>query len=207
MLKAVAKNYRVVQLILIGDYSNWPPTKGREAAFKQSIADIATSHGVETRYLDFASHRHDVNAETKTRVAKAVHQIKPDVAFYLWEHDNHHDHTVASQLSKIALRHGGRVLNEDRFKSPKTAYQYDNGPGHTIGFEPDTYVDISDYWDQANRWLGESMAVLQKKPYDPNSPSRSQEGKEILARYRGRACGVSHAEAVYTPRKRPVEIL
>jgi N-acetylglucosamine malate deacetylase 1 len=207
MLKAVAKNYRVVQLILIGDYSNWPPTKGREKSFKDSTRDISMSHGVELQFLDFASHRYDTNAETKQKVAQAVQKIRPDIAFYLWEHDNHHDHTVASQLSKIALRHGGRVLNQDRFKTPASIYQYDNGPGHTVGFEPDTYVDISDHWQQANQWLGEVMALLQKRPFDANTQSTAQQGKEALARYRGQACGVRYAEALWAPRKRPVEIL
>ena len=92
MLKAVAKNYRVVQLILIGDYSNWPPTKGREDIFRKSVISIAQDFGVETRFLDFASHQFDTNEHTKQKVAAAVHELKPDIALQLWEHDHHHDH-------------------------------------------------------------------------------------------------------------------
>lgn len=207
LLKAVAKHYRVVQLILIGDYSNWPPAKGREKPFLNETIKISQSYGVETRTLDFASHQYDVNAETKRKVAEAVHDIKPDIALHLWEHDHHHDHTVASQLSKIALRHGGRVINQDRFKTPRQIYQYDNGPGHTIGFEPDTFVDISDYWDKANEWLGRLMALQQNREYQAGEPSGAQRGKETLARYRGQTCGVPYAEALWSARKRPVEIL
>lgn len=207
MLKAVAKHYRVVQLILIGDYANWPPTKGREAGFIEQTVKISQSFGVELQYLDFASHRYDTNQETKQKVASAVHKIQPDIAFHLWEHDHHHDHTVASQLSKIALRHGGRVIDQDRFKTPRQIYQYDNGPGHTIGFEPDTFVDINDYWDQAHEWLGRLMALQQNREYRAEEQSGAQRGKETLARYRGQACGVPYAEAVWSARKRPVEIL
>ena len=207
MLQAVAKNYRVVQLILIGDYSNWPPTKGREKAFLDATKEISHSYGVELRYLDFASHQYDLTAEAKQKVARAVSEIRPDIALHLWEHDHHHDHTVASQLSKIALRHGGRVINEDRFKTPRAIYQYDNGPGHTIGFEPDTFVDITDYWPRANEWLGKLMALQQNRDPRPGEQSSAQRGKETLARYRGQTCGVPFAEALWSPRKRPVEIL
>jgi LmbE family N-acetylglucosaminyl deacetylase len=207
MLKAVAKHYRVVQLILIGDYSNWPPTKGREKTFIDATIKISQRYGVETQYLDFASHLYDTNTETKRRVAQAVHEIKPDIAFHLWENDHHHDHTVASQLSKIALRHGGRVIDQDRYKTPSAIYQYDNGPGHTIGFEPDTFVDVSDYWGQANEWLGRLMALLQNREYSPDQQSGAQRGKETLARYRGQSCGVRYAEALWSARKRPVDIL
>jgi LmbE family N-acetylglucosaminyl deacetylase len=207
MLKAVAKHYRVVQLILIGDYSNWPPTKGREKNFVDQTIEISARYGVETQYLDFASHLYDTTTKTKQKVAQAVHQIKPDIAFHLWEDDHHHDHTVAAQLSKIALRHGGRVIDQDRYKTPSAIYQYDNGPGHTIGFEPDTFVDISDYWSQSNEWLGRLMALLQKREFSADQQSSAQLGKETLARYRGQSCGVGYAEALWSARKRPVEIL
>mgnify|MGYP001179529926 CR=1 FL=1 len=207
MLKAVAKHYRVVQLILIGDYSNWPPTKGREKNFVDQTIEISARYGVETQYLDFASHLYDTTTKTKQKVAQAIHQIKPDIAFHLWEDDHHHDHTVAAQLSKIALRHGGRVIDQDRYKTPSAIYQYDNGPGHTIGFEPDTFVDISDYWSQSNEWLGRLMALLQKREFSADQQSSAQLGKETLARYRGQSCGVGYAEALWSARKRPVEIL
>ncbi|QDT23182.1 PIG-L deacetylase family protein [Gimesia chilikensis] len=207
MLQAVAKNYRVVQLILIGDYSNWPPTKGREAEFKEGVVRIARDYGIETRYLDFASHRYDTNQETKEKVAAAIHDIKPDIALQLWEFDHHHDHTVASQLSKIALNHGGRVLNEDRFRGPRKIYHYDNGPGHTIGFEPDTFVDVTDYWEKSQEWLGRYMALQRNVEYDPAQSNGALQGKENLARYRGQTCRVKFAEALWAPRKQPVEIL
>lgn len=207
LLKAITKHYRVVILTLIGDYSNWPPTKGREREFVEGTVRICRDYGVEMRYLDFASHQYDVNAETKRKVAEAVSAIKPDIAFHLWEHDHHHDHTVASQLSKIALRHGGRVLNEDRFKTPRAIYQYDNGPGHTIGFEPDTFVDVTDYWPKASEWLGRFMALMENRDYDPDKPHAAVRSKETLARYRGLTCGVQFAEALWAARKRPVEIL
>jgi len=207
MLKAVAKHYRVVQLILIGDYSNWPPTKGREQAFVASVSKICQTYGVETQFLDFASQQYDANAEAKQKVAQAVFDIQPDIAFHLWENDHHHDHTIAAQLSKIALRHGGRVINQDHFKTPRAIYQYDNGPGHTIGFEPDTFVDISDYWEQANEWLGRLMALQQNREYQANQPGGAQQNKETLARYRGQTCGVRYAEALWAARKRPVAIL
>ena len=207
MLEAVAKNYRVVQLILIGDYSNWPPTKGREKKFVDATIEISKEYGVEMEYLDFASHQYDTNAETKAKIAHAVHRIKPDIAFHLWEHDHHHDHTVASQLSKIALKHGGRVIDEDHYKTPRAIYQYDNGPGHTIGFEPDTFVDTTDHWEKSNEWLGRYMSLTKNKKFDPNEQSGAQRGKETLARYRGAACGKRYAEAVWAARKRTVNIL
>ncbi len=206
LLKAVAKNYRVVQLILIGDYSNWPPTKGREKEFIKSVKEISFEYGVETEFLDFSSHQFEVNMETKKKIATAIHKIKPDIAFQMWEYDHHNDHTVASQLTKIGLRHGGRVINEDHFKRPRAIYQYDNGPGHTIGFEPDTFIDISDYWLKANEWLGRLMALTQNKKYNPINPSGAQRNKETLARYRGQTCGVKFAEALWAPRKRAVDI-
>tara|TARA_R110002111_G_C6004047_1_gene373562 strand:- start:4371 stop:5066 length:696 start_codon:yes stop_codon:yes gene_type:complete len=207
MLKAVAKNYRVVQLILIGDYTNWPPTKGREENFRKSVISIARDFGVETRFLDFASHQYDTNEKTKQKVSAAVHEIKPDIALQMWEYDHHHDHTVASQLSKIALNHGGRVLNQDQFKSPRTIYHYDNGPGHTVGFEPDTFVDVTDYWDNSIEWLGRYMALQRNVDYDPTQTNGALQGKETLARYRGQTCRVKYAEALWAPRKQPVEIL
>lgn len=207
MLQAVARHYRVVILALIGDYSNWPPTKGREREFVEQSILISRHFGVEMQFLDLASQQYVVDAETKRKVAAAVFDIQPDIAFHLWEHDHHHDHTVASQLSKIALRHGGRVLNEDRFRPPRAIYQYDNGPGHTIGFEADTYVDVSDQWTRAREWLGRLMALQQNREYDPEQPGGAERNKETLARYRGQACGVEFAEALWAARRRPVDIL
>ena len=207
MLQAVRKHYRVVILSMIGDYTNWPPAKGREKEFTEQSARICKDYGAELRFLDFASHRFDVNMDTRRAVARAVLDIRPDVALMLWHQDHHHDHVVAATLSKIALRHGDRVLNADDYRAPKAIYAYDNGPRHTIGFEPNTYVDVSDVWSDASAWLGKLMAVTRNQPYDSAKPDAAQNLKETIARYRGAAAGVRYAEALWSAGARVHEIL
>src|SRR5208282_4657037 len=84
MLQAVRKHYRVVILSLIGDYTNWPPVKGREKELLDGTSRICKDFGAEMRYLNYASHRFDVTLETKRAVAEVVAEVKPEIAFMMW---------------------------------------------------------------------------------------------------------------------------
>jgi LmbE family N-acetylglucosaminyl deacetylase len=208
LLRAVRKNYRTVILSLIGDYSNWKPVRGREQQLLTRSVEIAKARGVEMKFLDFSEMKFDVTLETKRAVSKAVAEIQPDVAFMLWQDDRHADHAVASALSKVALQHGDRLLDPvAAYRPAKSIYWYDNGPGHTIGFEPDTYVDVTDVWAEASDWLGELMAAMRNDAYDRAKPDGARNAKETLARYRGAACGVRYAEALRAVHPRVQDIL
>jgi LmbE family N-acetylglucosaminyl deacetylase len=206
LLQAVAKGYRVVTLSLIGDYTAWPPAIGRAPQLLEVSRQLAHFHGIDQRFLDLASGHIEVNAATKVAVAKVVAEVQPDVAFMLWHRDRHPDHEAASAISKIALRQAGSILRDERVKTPRQIYSYDNGPGHTIGFEPNTFVDVSDVWPSAMDWLGELMAFVRNKPRDEAELDPSQVTKTTLARYRGAACGAKYAEALWALHTRPVEI-
>jgi len=207
MLQALKKHYRVVILSLIGDYTNWTPAKGREKEIVDGTIQISKEYGAEMRYLKYASHRFDVNLETKRAVAEVVAEVQPDVAFMMWPHDSHHDHEVASTLSKIALQHGDRVLEKGGFKPARFIYAYDNGPRHTIGFAPNVFVDVTADWQQVQDWLGRFMALVRNQPYDKTKPDGAQRAKEALASYRGQTCGVRYAEAVWSAAPHPQDIL
>src|SRR5262245_3539807 len=170
LLQALRKHYRVVILSIIGDYTNWTPVRGREREFVEETIAISKEYGAEMRYLKYASHRFDVTPETKRAVAEVVADVQPDVAFMMWPHDHHHDHEVAATLSKIALPHGDRLLDKGGqrapFKPPKTIYAYDNGPRHTIGFEPNVFVDVTAEWTAAQDWLGRFMALTRGQKYN-----------------------------------------
>jgi N-acetylglucosamine malate deacetylase 1 len=207
LLHAVRKHYRVVTLSLIGDYTNWAPAKERAAELIETSQRLARERGVEARFLQFASHRFDARLENAEAVARAVAEIKPDLALMLWKEDNHNDHNVASELSRVALRHAGQILDEITYRPPRQIYSYDNGPRHTIGFQPNTYVDVSAVWEEAFDWLGQLMAFVRKTNYDRAKPDAAQNAKETLARYRGAACGVRYAEALWSSVPRPQEVL
>ncbi len=207
MLQAVSKHYRVVILSLIGNYSKWKPVAGRHQELVPGSKAIAKDYGVEMHFLDFESHLFDVNNDTKLAVAKAVAEVQPDMALMLWRQDHHDDHVVASQLSSIALRYASPLLDNRAVRSPSRIYLYDNGPGHTIGFEPDTYVDVSDVWPRAIEWLGRLMALVRNEKYDPTQLDSAQQLKQTLAAYRGKSCGVAYAEAMRSAKAYPREIL
>jgi N-acetylglucosamine malate deacetylase 1 len=207
MLKALRKHHRVVVLSLIGDYRNWAPARGREQAIVDGTVAIGREFGVEMRFLDFAEMSFEVTSAAARKVADVVADIAPEVAFMLWPHDSHPDHERASGLSKIALGFGDRLIDPGRrFTRAQRVYQFDNGPRHTVGFEANTYVDVSDEWPQAQAWLGRLMALVRNQPYDPATLDAAQRAKEALALYRGQACGVKYAEAVRSVNAYPAEI-
>lgn len=208
LLKALRSHHRVVILSLIGDYRNWRPVRGRERELVDGTIRIGHSYGVETRFLDFAEMSFDVSDQAARRVAREVADIKPDTAFMLWPRDQHPDHERASGLSRIALGFGDRLIEADApFTRAQRVYQFDNGPRHTLGFEPDTFVDVTDEWPQAIEWLGKLMALARNQPYDGSTLDGAQRAKEALALYRGQTCGVRYAEAVRGLNAYPSEIV
>jgi LmbE family N-acetylglucosaminyl deacetylase len=207
LLKALRAHHRVVVLSLIGDYRNWRPVRGRERELVEGTIRIGREYGVEMRFLDFAEMSFDVSDQAARRVAREVADIAPDVALMLWPHDQHPDHERASGLSKIALGFGDRLVEGDApFKRAQQVYHFDNGPRHTLGFEPNTFVDVTDEWPLAMEWLGKLMALARNQPYDASSLDGAQRAKEALALYRGQTCGVKYAEAVRSLNAYPAEI-
>jgi LmbE family N-acetylglucosaminyl deacetylase len=198
LLQAVQRGHRVVVLSLIGDYSNWKPVRGRGPDLVEGTRRVNADYGVESRFLAFASGKIDDSETARRSVADVVAEVKPDVAFVLWGRDQHPDHEAAAALSKIALHLGDRVLADPfaPYTTPRRAYQYDNGPRHTIGFVPDTFVDVTREWPRAIEWLGRLMAVTRNEPYKADALDGAQRLKESLARYRGATCGVQYAEAL-----------
>lgn len=198
LLQAVAKGHRVVFLALIGDYSNWKTVRGRGEALVEGTREICADYGVEARFLGFASGKLQTSEAARRAVAEVVAELAPDTAFALWSRDRHPDHEVASQLSAVALRLGDRLLADPfaPYRSPRRLYYYDNGPRHTIGFEPDTFVDVTPQWPRAIEWLGRLMALTHDEEYQPGPLGSAQRTKEALALYRGSTCGARYAEAL-----------
>lgn len=199
LLKAVREHHRVVILSLIGDYRNWPPVRGREQALREKTVEMAQARGIEMRFLDYASMGFEASLDAKRAVARVVAEVRPDTAFLLWPRDRHPDHEVAAEICHAALFQPARLLGEDNVRSPSQVFWYDNGPGHTIDFTPDTYVDVSAEWPAVVDWLGGLMAFVRNKPLDPLQDA-AVDTKTVLARYRGLACGARYAEAVRSVR-------
>lgn len=153
---------------------------------------------MESRFLSYASGRIPVSGASTRAVAEVVAEVKPEVAFVLWPRDQHPDHEAASAICRAALSLGDRVLVGpfEPYAAPRRIYQYDNGPRHTLGFVPNTFVDVTAECPRSLEWLGRLMALMRDEPYAAGAPDSAQRLRETLLRYRGATCGVAYAEAL-----------
>lgn len=206
LLQAVKKHHRVVILALIGDYTNWPPVQGREPQLLELSRQLAKERGMEMRFLKHASMHFRLGEDTQREVAEVVEEVKPTTAFMLWPQDRHPDHEAAASICKAALMQPRTILGRE-CPSPRRVYCFDNGPRHTIAFEPNTFVDTTADWDASMEWLGRLMAFVNKTEYDAAKPDGARMTKESIARYRGATCGTKYAEALWAMTASPVEIL
>ena len=200
LLQAIQKHQRVVILNLIGNYTSWPPVKGRAEALKEFSIELARERGIDMRFLKHSSMGFEPSLATKREVAEVVAEVQPDTAFMLWRQDRHPDHEAASAICHAALHQPARLLGVENARVPSRVFWYDNGPGHTLGFEPDTFINITDVWPAAIEWLGRLMAFVRNQPYDPAVIEGALDTKATLARYRGLASGVKYAEALKSVR-------
>ena len=205
LIKAAQRGHRVVILNLIGDYTNFAPAKDRTEELTQGTTEINRAYGAETRFLGWKGHHFRDTVEAAKEVAQVAAELRPDVAFLLWPHDRHEDHVSASRICETALRHAGPLLDLSGYRPPR-AYYYDNGPRHTIDFEPNTYVDVSAEWELARGWLTRLMHLAYGERFGADAhPAVTL--KETLAAYRGAASGVHRAEALRSLDVSPVDIL
>ncbi|MCB1122046.1 MAG: PIG-L family deacetylase, partial [Verrucomicrobiae bacterium] len=170
LLKAVDQGHRVVVVSILGDYSNWKKVDGYSDTIIPKTIELCKHYGVEKRFLEFKSMNFEVNTETQRSVARSIADVRPDIAFMLWNNDRSVPHQRAAEISKAVLLFSDYLLNNSiPVKRPREIYMYDNGPRHTIDFEPNTYVDITKEWSRAAEWLGRLMAIRDNKAFDPAS--------------------------------------
>jgi N-acetylglucosamine malate deacetylase 1 len=225
MFKALKAGHRVVVIQAVSDWSNWPPTLGREDKVKEGVVRVAQQMGVEKILLGYKYHYVPTDLEIKRRIAEIMDDVKPDVAIIISEKDYWTDHANAGRAGKDGIMFAHGYLSR-AVKSPPLILTYAAAANQTYDFRPDTFVDISEVIDRV-AWLinelGVGGSILGEKgpqytsrltlygPAErgyPRNLELTAETASLLAtdaRW-GDMCGVRYAEAFQTIRHAPREL-
>jgi LmbE family N-acetylglucosaminyl deacetylase len=210
IFKALKDGFRVVIVVMVGDWSTWPQAKGKDAKGKEEILRIAKEMGVEKIFLDYKYHRVPVDLEIKRRVAEIHADVQPDIALIQSADDHWTDHANTARAAKdgIMFAHGYLARPVNR---PRMLLTYPVAPNQTYDFRPNTFVDTTDVIDRIAWVVNEIGDVLNDRPSYvatttlegppeqgyPKKLSLTSHGEEVLAGERrwGGMCGVRYAEA------------
>ncbi len=213
IFKAVKKGHRVVLLNVVGDYSTWYVTKGRQSRIRQQNEAKARAMGVEKRYLEFGYQQVTENLETLKKLAEVVVDVKPDITLF---HDRNErerapsDHSTVGALAEQAVRNADTILGGLNVSYGKEMYAYEVDPQRE--FRPDVFIDIGDvlpsvietinFFRKLNaesprgQSAGRIEATVKISPGGEELPLTAwAEIKLCTARFRGHQSGVRFAEA------------
>jgi len=134
--------------------------------------------------------------EVANVIEKAKSLVGPNIVYTHSSADLNVDHQVVSHATLIAFRpQPNEVWEEIRTFEIASATDY----GHksiTNTFYPNLYINIKQTWDKKLAALNEYNMEMREAPH-----TRSYEGLENLARYRGNQVGLYYAEAFEIIRK------
>lgn len=160
LFKALKEGYRVVIVQAVSDYSNWPPTKGREKEVEQGLARITKEMGIEKIYLGYKYHEVPVDLPLKRRIAEIMDSLKPEIVLIQAESDHWTDHANIGRAAKDGIMFAEGYLAK-RVQRPSRILAVPTGANQTYDFRPDTFVDTTDYIDRV-AWLMNELERLRK---------------------------------------------
>jgi len=134
--------------------------------------------GSEARFFGQIDGDTHITREDLDRMSKLLGSEKPDVVLTHWPIDTHIDHQIAAILAIRAC-----LLINPR---PQLYFFEVDAGSQTRGFQPNTYVDISDSLEK------KKAALFIHKSQDGEAIWR--EHHQIMAAWRGREIGVNAAE-------------
>jgi LmbE family N-acetylglucosaminyl deacetylase len=147
LFQAVRAGYRVVIVQAVSDYSNWPPTQGREKEVEKGLLRITKEMGVEKIFLGYKYHEVPVDLALKRRIAEIVDTVKPDIALIQAEQDHWTDHANIARAAKDGILFAHGYLARP-VKHPTRILAVHTGANQTHDFRPDTFVDTTDVIDK-----------------------------------------------------------
>jgi LmbE family N-acetylglucosaminyl deacetylase len=162
ILKALAAGHRVVMVQTVSDFSNWPPTMGREAKVAAADQKNARALGVEKVLLGYKYHHVPVDNEIKKRIAKVYSEVRPDIAFVMTETDHWTDHANTARAGKDGILFAHGYLGR-RIPRVRQLLAYPVTAAETYEFQPDVFVDITDVIERFARLVADLDTVTQGK--------------------------------------------
>jgi LmbE family N-acetylglucosaminyl deacetylase len=137
--------------------------------------------GGELRFLDIESGEFEYNRLLVGMIDAILREVRPDIIYTQWDQDSHQDHNNLSRGVISACR-----------KNQSSLYMYEQTiPGGIVpgGFNPQSYVDISDTIDQ------KADSVLAHVSQVAVHGDLWVEGVKGRCAYRGYQIHVAYAEA------------
>jgi LmbE family N-acetylglucosaminyl deacetylase len=128
--------------------------------------------------------------ETKSLVENIVNNFKPEIVYTHSIGDLHKDHRIVSQSCMVACRPKLNSTVKKLYFSEMPASSDWSFSQIVSKFEPNTYVDVSNFIDLKKRVLNLYSTEIYEYP-----DARSVESMEIRSKFRGVQVGVKYAEA------------
>ena len=179
----------IVIIVTDGSSSQYPHDKVKADERIQACKDANLFLGVSrVLFLNFPDMKLDSvsQIDINNKIAEVVNEVKPNVIYTHSKTDLNNDHRIVAQSSEIICRPGSSSIR--KMYSYEVLSSTEWSFNHV--FQPNVFIDIESFIE--NKIEAFRFYKTEHRPY-PHS--RSFEGIQILAQYRGLQSGVKAAEA------------